>query len=176
MTGPSRFDSGQKQRIFPLTSISRPALGPTQYPMGTGRPSPVLKSDRGVTLTTHHHLVPRSRMSRSYSFSPHKRHSGVLWDSFSLNVEVGVIHSFHSALKRMIIQSHCHIPWGVTWLLMGWVVSTLPASDDCYPECGFVVDLGIFNQITVLYLRCDNRFLEPSFTNIQLLDALSFDV
>jgi hypothetical protein len=29
-----------------------------------------LKRGRGVTLTTHPHLVPRSRMSRSYTFSP----------------------------------------------------------------------------------------------------------
>jgi hypothetical protein len=29
-TGRSRFDPRQRQRIFPLTSVSRPALGPTQ--------------------------------------------------------------------------------------------------------------------------------------------------
>jgi hypothetical protein len=28
------------------------------------------KRGRGVTLTTHHHLVPNSRMSRSYTFFP----------------------------------------------------------------------------------------------------------
>jgi len=56
---------------------------------------------------------------------------------------------------------------------MGWAVSTFPVSDACYPECGFVVDLGTFNQMTVLYLRCDNRIPEPSFTIRQLLDALS---
>jgi hypothetical protein len=32
--------------------------------------SPGLKPGRGVTLTTHPHLVPRSRMSRSYILSP----------------------------------------------------------------------------------------------------------
>jgi hypothetical protein len=35
---------------------------PASYPMGTG----------GVTLTTHPHLVPRLRMSRSYTSSPPK--------------------------------------------------------------------------------------------------------
>jgi hypothetical protein len=32
---------------------------------------------RGVMLTTHPHLVPRSRMSRSYTSSPPKLHRGV---------------------------------------------------------------------------------------------------
>jgi hypothetical protein len=32
---------------------------------------------RGVTLTTHPHLVPRSRMSRNHTFSPPKRLAGV---------------------------------------------------------------------------------------------------
>jgi hypothetical protein len=32
--------------------------------------SPGVKRGRGVTLTTHSHLVPRSRMSRSYTSSP----------------------------------------------------------------------------------------------------------
>jgi hypothetical protein len=32
-----------------------------------------LKRSRGVTLTTHPHLAPRSRMSGSYTSSPHKR-------------------------------------------------------------------------------------------------------
>jgi hypothetical protein len=40
------------------------------YPMGTGVLSEELKHGRGVTLTTHPHLVPRSRMSRSYTSSP----------------------------------------------------------------------------------------------------------
>jgi hypothetical protein len=35
-------------------------------------------SGRGVTLTTHLHLMPRSRMSRSYTSSPHLPLRGVL--------------------------------------------------------------------------------------------------
>jgi hypothetical protein len=31
MTGRSRFDT--RQRIFPLASVFRPALGPTQFPV-----------------------------------------------------------------------------------------------------------------------------------------------
>jgi hypothetical protein len=62
---------GGGQRIFPPSSVSRPALRPTQPPVqwvlgvlprGKARP--------GVTLTIHPHLVPRSRMDRSYTSSP----------------------------------------------------------------------------------------------------------
>jgi hypothetical protein len=38
--------------------------------MGTGVVSPGVKLGRGVTLTTHPHLVPRARVSRSYTSSP----------------------------------------------------------------------------------------------------------
>jgi hypothetical protein len=38
--------------------------------MGTWGPFPVAKRGRGVTLTTHPHVVPRLRMSRSYTSSP----------------------------------------------------------------------------------------------------------
>jgi hypothetical protein len=63
---------GRGERIFPLTSVSRPALGPTQTPIQwvPAVLSAGLKRDRGVTLTTHPHLVPRSKMSRSYTSSP----------------------------------------------------------------------------------------------------------
>jgi hypothetical protein len=72
MIGRSGFDSRQGQRIFPVASVSRPALGPTQPPVQRvpGVLSPVVKRGRGVTLTTHLHLIPRSRMSRSYTSSP----------------------------------------------------------------------------------------------------------
>jgi hypothetical protein len=67
----TRFLSRQGQMIFPLASVSRPALGPTQPPVQwvPGVLSPGLKCGRGVTLTTHPHLVSRSRISRSYIFS-----------------------------------------------------------------------------------------------------------
>jgi hypothetical protein len=43
---------------------------PASCKMGTGGPFPGAKRGRGVTLTTHPYLVPRSRMSRSYTSSP----------------------------------------------------------------------------------------------------------
>jgi hypothetical protein len=58
--------------IFPLASVSRPALGPTQTPVQwvPAVLSPGLKRGRAVTLTTHPCLVPRSRMSSSYTSCP----------------------------------------------------------------------------------------------------------
>jgi hypothetical protein len=43
---------------------------PASCKMGTGGPFPGAERGRGVTLTTHPHLVSRSRMSRSYISSP----------------------------------------------------------------------------------------------------------
>jgi hypothetical protein len=43
---------------------------PASCTMGTEGPFSGAKRDRGVTLTTHPYVVPRSRMSRSYSSSP----------------------------------------------------------------------------------------------------------
>jgi hypothetical protein len=53
--GRSRFDPRQRQMIFPLASVSIPALGPTQPPMQwvSGVISPGVKRGRGVTVTTH---------------------------------------------------------------------------------------------------------------------------
>jgi hypothetical protein len=50
---------------------------PASYPMGTGGLYPGAKRGRGVTLTTHPHLVPRLSMSKSYTSSPSMCHHGV---------------------------------------------------------------------------------------------------
>jgi hypothetical protein len=77
--GRSRFDPRQWQKIFLLAPASRTALGPTQPPIQwvPGVLSPGVKRGRGVTLTTHPHLLPRLSMSRSYTYSPPKRLHGV---------------------------------------------------------------------------------------------------
>jgi hypothetical protein len=55
-----RSPAGAKD--FPIASVSRPALGPTQPPVQwvPGILSPGVKRGRGVMLTTHPYLVPRS--------------------------------------------------------------------------------------------------------------------
>jgi hypothetical protein len=63
---------GRGERIFPVACVSRLSLGPTQPPIQWVPEvlSPGLKHGQGVTLTTHPHLVPKSRMSMSYTSSP----------------------------------------------------------------------------------------------------------
>jgi hypothetical protein len=67
-TGRPDFDPRQKQRISPLASVSRPALRPTQPAIQRvpGSFPPGINHGRSVTVTAHPHLVPRSRISRSY--------------------------------------------------------------------------------------------------------------
>jgi hypothetical protein len=78
-TGRPGFNPQQRQRIFPLSPASRPALGPTQPPIQwvLGVLSLGVKRGRGAMLPTHSHLVPRLRMSRSYISSHPKRLHGV---------------------------------------------------------------------------------------------------
>jgi hypothetical protein len=73
------FDPRRRQRIFPLPSATRPAVGPTQTPVQwvPGFLSLGAKGGRGVMLTTHALLLPRSRKSGSYTSSPPKRLHGV---------------------------------------------------------------------------------------------------
>jgi hypothetical protein len=90
-SGRSRFDPRKGQMIFPLTSVSSPALGPTQPPVQRvpGGPFPGVKRGRGVTLTTHPHLVQRSRMSRSYILFPQAPPLRVAGLLFSDSVKYG---------------------------------------------------------------------------------------
>jgi hypothetical protein len=76
------YDNQNMLLLFPWTS---PALGPTQPPVQwiPGVLSPGVKRGRGVTPPTHPHLVPKSRMSRSYTYSPTFASIGVLWDCFT---------------------------------------------------------------------------------------------
>jgi hypothetical protein len=84
-TGRLRFDPRQRQKDFSSGLCVQTGSGahPASCIMGTGGSFPGLKRGRGVTLTTHPRLVPRSRMSRSYTSSPPKRLRGVYSDSFS---------------------------------------------------------------------------------------------
>jgi hypothetical protein len=85
MTGLSRIQLQQTQRNFLLTSVSIPALGPTQLPVQwvPGFLSLGAKRGRGVALTTHPHLVPLSWMCTSYTSSLLCVSTGEFWNSFA---------------------------------------------------------------------------------------------
>jgi hypothetical protein len=57
---------------------------PASCTMGTGGPFPGDKTRPRHDTTHSHHLVPSSRMSRSYTSCPHRRLHAVWWDSFIL--------------------------------------------------------------------------------------------
>jgi hypothetical protein len=56
------FDPQQRQRIFPVASVSRKPLRSTQPPsQWVQRYFPTVKRGQGKMLTTHSHLLPRSK-------------------------------------------------------------------------------------------------------------------
>jgi hypothetical protein len=71
--------TGRRRESFSLTSMCRQAVRPIQPPVQwvLGVFSPRVKRGRDVTLTTHPRLVPRLRMSRSYTSSPPSLMHGV---------------------------------------------------------------------------------------------------
>jgi hypothetical protein len=73
----------ERQIMFPLVCVQTSSEAhPASCTMGIGGPFRGTKRGRGVTLTTHPHLVPRSRMISSYISSNPKRLRCVSWDSF----------------------------------------------------------------------------------------------
>jgi hypothetical protein len=72
-----RSPAGAKDFSSNLCVQTGSGAHPASCTMGTEGPFPGAKRDRGVTLTTHPHLMSRSRMSRSYTSSPPKRLHGV---------------------------------------------------------------------------------------------------
>jgi hypothetical protein len=77
--GRQGFDPRQRQKDLLSNLCVQTGFGahPASCTVGTGVLSPGLNCGRGVTLTTHPHLVPWSRMSKSDTSSPLKRLSGV---------------------------------------------------------------------------------------------------
>jgi hypothetical protein len=65
-----RSPAGKKNFFSNLCVQTGSGAHPASCTMGTGGPFPGAKRGRGVTLTTHHHLVPRSRMSKICTSSP----------------------------------------------------------------------------------------------------------
>jgi hypothetical protein len=63
--------TGRGNGLFPLASAQTSfEAHPVSYPIGTGGPFPGVKSGRVVMLITQAHLLPRRRMSRSYTPLP----------------------------------------------------------------------------------------------------------
>jgi hypothetical protein len=95
---------GRDERIFPLTSVSIPAVGPAQPPVQwiPGVLFPELKSGRGVTLITHPYLVPRSRMSRSCTSSSSKR---LCDNSVSILCQLNSGHTLRHCLRPSLPRS-----------------------------------------------------------------------
>jgi hypothetical protein len=74
-----RFDRRQRWKDFSSSLCDQTGSGahPASCTMGTGGPFPGAKAWPGRDADHSPHLVPRSRKSRSYISSPHKRPRGV---------------------------------------------------------------------------------------------------
>jgi hypothetical protein len=87
---------------------------PASCKMSTGSPFPGAKARPGRDADHSPHLVPRSKMNRSYTFSPPKRLRFVLWDSFSFAlscdpilsavVDLHFFHTFSVALSLLNLE------------------------------------------------------------------------
>jgi hypothetical protein len=104
-TGDRGSIPGRGERIFPLTSVSRPSLLSTQPPVQwiLRVLSQGLKPGRGVRLTTHPHLVPMSRMSATYISSPPKQLHGVSLNSLRF-LEVKMKTYSHSNVHQFTVK------------------------------------------------------------------------
>jgi hypothetical protein len=110
-TGRSVFDPRQRPKDFSSSLCVQTGSGahPASCTMGTGGPFPGAKRGRGVTLTTHPHLVPKSGMSRSYTSSPPNRVAGLLCKDYTAIIKNAKL----SQLELTMFTSemyHC-VPW-----------------------------------------------------------------
>jgi hypothetical protein len=78
--------------------------------MGTGVVSPGVKRCRGLTLTTHPYLVPRSRMSRGYTSSPASAYmpcSGTALHYFHFYSHIGIDKTTSSETPHFVLVPCC---------------------------------------------------------------------
>jgi hypothetical protein len=120
-------------RIFPIAFVSKPAMGPTQPSVKwvPGVLSLGLKSGQGFTLTTYPHLVPKSWMRRSYTFSPPQARSSMNRTALLLH------HSYQSVVTHQdVAATHTSIQpthhmylgllWGTTWVYTTYGLCSAP--------------------------------------------------
>jgi hypothetical protein len=84
--GYRRSTPGRGKIIFSSSLCVQTGSGahPASCTMGTGGPFPEVKARPGRDEDHSPHLVPRSRMSTSYTSSPPCASTGVMWDGFTI--------------------------------------------------------------------------------------------
>jgi hypothetical protein len=93
-----RSESQQWPGIFLLTTVSRPVLGPTQPP------NQWRLSSQRAKLTTHPHLVPRSRMCSA--IPPHPQYAFMVWCSVKKHRDSFTFHLCRHSIGR--VQEWCN--------------------------------------------------------------------
>jgi hypothetical protein len=181
-TGRSGFDPRRGQRSFPLSSVSRPALGPTQPPVQwvPGVLSPGVKRGRGVTLTTHPHLMPRSWMSRTLppSASMACRGTALLtvlckrttlleqWSGWGRSQDMGAVRSYCQAGNerqyKYSTHSASHVTWRISIIVGRWsddlkITTDLLSSVSLWRQSWWR-SLGLFH----IHSQSTQRRLRPS--------------
>jgi hypothetical protein len=124
-TGRSGFDPRQRQKNFSSILYVQTGSGahPTSCTMGTGGPFPGGKARPGRDADHSPHLVPRSRMSRSYTSSPPSASMACSRTALPLNIIppciLGTLHIHVSSAAwtigqfAVVVQKHSLTP--STW-------------------------------------------------------------
>jgi hypothetical protein len=126
--------------------------------MGTGVLSPGINSGRGVTLTTHRHLVPRLWISRSYTSSP----PASLWCAVGLLFYVLCITVTGSLGKHKwsaVINTFSRVPlllYGMDYKshFCGFICVSLERPDIWFHISRFRLCLVSYQQISSLWRFC----------------------
>jgi hypothetical protein len=111
-TGQSMFDTRQRRKDFSSSLCVQTGSGahPASVRWVPRILSPGLKRSRGVTLTTHPHLVLRSSMRRSYNSSPQSAFMVFSATALAFKCSIGIskflfYHSFTKLVfKTMAIR------------------------------------------------------------------------
>jgi hypothetical protein len=104
-----RSPSGENNFSFSLYIHIGSETHPAFCTMGTGSPFPGAKRGWGVTLTTHPHLVPRSKTSMRYTSSPPKSHHCMERDCFGYTHKTSYyINNLDFVMERLVPIQYSH--------------------------------------------------------------------